>query len=320
MKLIEPSVEILEQSSGLNGIYEQIEIAGRTCYKSEPTYSYFYTGKNPHDGGDITVQVSKEFDGEKAIEYAKKEYLNGNPSYSRKSISAKTFVDRMVASKHYAMLEHGTIYLLMPCTTQFSGSIPFYTENKYTNVVDCKINDEYFYAITTNYRVLVEGENNPFTDVWKDLKELQCEPTTYHEKRITSKFVCDRGVSHEIVRHRVFSFAQESTRYCNYSKDKFGNELTFIKPSTLDNQKTYSFIEFYNILETIEKEYLLFLEEGWKPQEARAILPNCLKTEIVMTGFESDYDHFFELRCAKVAHPDMQVLANKLKALIDEEK
>ena len=70
MKLIEPSVEILEQSSGLNGIYEQIEIAGRTCYKSEPTYSYFYTGKNPHDGGDITVQVSKEFDGEKAIEYA----------------------------------------------------------------------------------------------------------------------------------------------------------------------------------------------------------------------------------------------------------
>ena len=89
MKLIEPSVEILEQSSGLNGIYEQIEIAGRTCYKSEPTYSYFYTGKNPHDGGDITVQVSKEFDGEKAIEYAEKEYLNGNPSYSRRSASAK---------------------------------------------------------------------------------------------------------------------------------------------------------------------------------------------------------------------------------------
>lgn len=307
MKLIEPSVEILEQSSGLNGIYEQIEIAGRTCYKSEPTYSYFYTGKNPHDGGDITVQVSKEFDGEKAIEYAEKEYLNGNPSYSRKSISAKDFVDRMIASKHYAMLEHGTVYLSM--LDDDSQRIIDYTNDQYSRY-NCKNGKCY---ITTNYRVLVEND-------WLDDLQYLCEPTKYHEKRITSKFVCDRGVSHEIVRHRVFSFAQESTRYCNYSKDKFGNELTFIKPSILDNQKTYSFIEFYNILETIEKEYLLFLEEGWKPQEARAILPNCLKTEIVMTGFESDYDHFFELRCAKVAHPDMQVLANKLKELINEKK
>lgn len=319
MKIIEPSIEILEQSSGLNGIYEQIEIAGRTCYKSEPTYSYFYTGKNPHDGGDITVQVSKEFDGEKAIEYAEKEYLNGNPSYSRRSASAKDFVDRMIASKHYTTLEHGTIYLHLNGVSRkcFEADIvKRYEENKYSKVQSKFENGETDYRdwyITTNYRVLVE--NN-----WLDDLQYLCEPTSGHEKRITSKFICDRGVSHEIVRHRVFSFAQESTRYCNYSKDKFGNELTFIKPSTLDNQKTYSFIEFYNILETIEKEYLLFLEEGWKPQEARAILPNCLKTEIVMTGFESDYDHFFELRCAKVAHPDMQVLANKLKELINEKK
>ena len=301
MKLIEPSVEILEQSSGLNGIYEQIEIAGRTCYKSED-------------------KITKT--------------------------SAKDFVDRMIASKHYAMLEHGTVYLLMPCTTQFSGSIPFYTENKYTNVVDCKINDEYFYAITTNYRVLVEGENNPFTDVWKDLKELQCEPTEYHEKRITVKFICDRGVSHELVRHRVFSFAQESTRYCNYSKDKFGNELTFIIPSwfkTLKEASDEILLQTYSkeqvekgmnryyavdncenecIISLLDQEvvYISLIDNGWTPQQARAILPNSLKTEIVMTGFESDWEGFFKLRCDKAAHPDMQVLANKLKGLVNEEK
>lgn len=89
MKVIEPSVEILEQSSELDGIYEQIEIAGRTCYKSEPKYDYFFTGKNPHDGGKIIVQISKEFDGEKAIKHAEKEYVKGNPAYSRKEINEK---------------------------------------------------------------------------------------------------------------------------------------------------------------------------------------------------------------------------------------
>ena len=281
MKLIEPSVEILEQSSGLNGIYEQIEIAGRTCYKSEDKIT---------------------------------------------ETSAKDFVDRMVASKHYAMLEHGTVYLSYridyntnPSSNGYDEDyvrevksfINKYSSNKYSKVNYYKANYANYIAIITNYRVLVE--NN-----WLDDLQYLCEPTKYHEKRITSKFICDRGVSHEIVRHRVFSFAQESTRYCNYSKDKFGNELTFIKPNTLDDQKTYSYIAFYDMLETLEKEYLFFLEEGWKPQEARAILPNCLKTEIVMTGFESDYDHFFELRCAKAAHPDIQVLANKLKELMNE--
>ena len=283
MKLIEPSVEILEQSSGLDGIYKQIEIAGRTCYKSEE---------------NITED------------------------------SAKGFVDRMIKSGHGAMLEHGPVYLSYridynsnPLSNGYDENrerevksfISKYCSNKYSKVNYYNIYYANHIAITTNYRVLVE--NN-----WLDDLQYICEPTEHHEKRITAKFICDRGVSHELVRHRVFSFAQESTRYCNYGKDKFGNELTFIKPSTLDNQKTYSYIEFYNILETIEKEYLLFLEEGWKPQEARAVLPNCLKTEIVMTGFESDWEHFFELRCAKTAHPDMQVLANKLKELVDEKK
>lgn len=108
------------------------------------------------------------------------------------------FIDMLKGVNHGSVLEHGTVYMLMPCTTHFSGSIPFYNNNQYTKVVDCKIGNEYFYAITTNYRVLLDGQNNPFTDVWQDLKELQCEPTEFHEKRVTVRFICDRGVSHKL--------------------------------------------------------------------------------------------------------------------------
>ena len=119
---------------------------------------------------------------------------------------------------------------------------------------------------------------------------------------------------------RVFSFAQESTRYCNYSKDKFGKELTFIKPSWWkeeDNEVATLYIQPWR---NIENCYLTLIENGIKPQDARAILPNALKTEVVMTGFESDWDHFFELRCAKAAHPDMQKLANELKGKFHEKE
>ena len=309
MKLIEPSVEILEQSSGLDGIYKQIEIAGRTCYKSEE---------------NITED------------------------------SAKGFVDRMIKSGHGAMLEHGTVYLTYridynsnPLSNGYDENrerevksfINKYYSNKYSKVNHYNIHYANYIAITTNYRVLVE--NN-----WLDDLQYLCEPTEYHEKRITVKFICDRGVSHELVRHRVFSFAQESTRYCNYSKDKFGNELTFIIPSWFKTLKeasdeillqTYSKEQVekgmnrYYAIDNCENEwiislldqevvYISLIDNGWTPQQARAILPNSLKTEIVMTGFESDWEGFFKLRCDKAAHPDMQVLANKLKGLMNEEK
>ena len=309
MKLIEPSVEILEQSSGLDGIYKQIEIAGRTCYKSEE---------------NITED------------------------------SAKGFVDRMIKSGHGAMLEHGTVYLTYridynsnPLSNGYDENrerevksfINKYYSNKYSKVNHYNIHYANYIAITTNYRVLVE--NN-----WLDDLQYLCEPTEYHEKRITVKFICDRGVSHELVSHRVFSFAQESTRYCNYSKDKFGNELTFIIPSwfktlkeasdeillqTYSKERVEKGMNRYYAIDNCENEwiislldqevvYISLIDNGWTPQQARAILPNSLKTEIVMTGFESDWEGFFKLRCDKAAHPDMQVLANKLKGLMNEEK
>ena len=112
---------------------------------------------------------------------------------------------------------------------------------------------------------------------------------------------------------RVFSFAQESTRFCNYSKGKFGRELTFISPSWWDDANNSVKSLFLDSLSTAEDCYMEMLDNGCKAQEARQVLPNALKTEVVMTGFVSDWKHFFDLRCAKNAHPDMRRLAIPLQ-------
>ena len=280
MKLIKPSYEILEQSSGLEGIYKAIEIAGRTCYKS----------------------LDKITDN-----------------------SAEGFVNRMIASKHYAMLEHGTVYLKVPNKVVDKG---FQSGNNWSTLcgnpyTKC-ISDGNYYYFTTNYRVIIE--NN-----LQEVLEYLCEPTEHHEKRVTVRFTTDRGVSHEFVRHRVFSFAMESTRYCNYSKDKFNNKITFIIPSWMNmeesNVTTDSFgvpvkpseetCDFLSVLGSAEKNYFRLINKGWKPQQARQILPNALKTELVMTGFVSDWEHFFRLRTSIIAetgnpHPDASALADPL--------
>lgn len=292
MKLIDSSVEVIKPTGyTLQDIYKQIELAGRTCYKSEDNMT---------------------------------------------DTSAKGFVDRMITSKHNAMLEHGTVYLHVPINIEVASnyldSFDTYTKMKLvqTHEFDSNGKSLNWWAITTNYRVLVEND-------WLDDLKYLCEPTEYHEKRTTVRFICDRGVSHELVRHRVFSFAQESTRYCNYSKDKFGNELTFIIPSwsNLTDVK-YGKLEDARLIDMkdiskadiiimdgllyAEHFYFKALSKNLKAQEARQLLPNALKTEIVMTGFASDWDHFFELRCAKAAHPDMQKLANELKEQFHEKQ
>lgn len=140
------------------------------------------------------------------------------------------------------------------------------------------------------------------------------ESVIEHEK-ITVRLVCDRGVTHEIVRHRVASYSQESTRYCNYSNDKFGSQLTFIKPcfwdeNTEDGAKKMKIWE--KAMLEIEKEYFELLEMGAKPEEARSILPNSLKTEIIVTMNLREWRHFFKLRADKAAHPQMREIAYML--------
>ena len=301
MRLIKPSFEIKEQESGLSGIYKQIEWAGRHCYKS-------------------LDKITEN--------------------------SAKEFVDRMIKSGHGAMLEHGTVYLSLDMTSR--EQYFKYCYNKFSKA-NSTGNAEYSTwrgFVTTNLRVLVEND-------WLEDLQYISEPTEYHEKRHTVKFTCDRGVSHEFVRHRVFSFAQESTRYCNYSKDKFGNEITCILPPWLSENdlpkgfgytsddwgslicefyyeatekgKSEGFIiepvrNFVFALQTSEQLYFSLLKEGWKAQEARSVLPNALKTELVMTGFESDWKHFFDLRCPGSAHPQARELAIPLQEKFKELK
>ena len=183
--------------------------------------------------------------------------------------------------------------------------------------------DKYAY-ITMNYRHIIEN------DWLGDLKYL-CAPTEYHEKRVTVHLILDRGVAMEFIRHRRFSFSMESTRYCNYSKDKFGKELTFIKPcwskatlgdyGTLREPLEIQFdeydedvfeMEFINELINTEFRYMNIIDAGYTPQQARAILPNALKTELVMTGFVDDWKKFFELRDSNKAHPQARELASPL--------
>lgn len=304
MKLIKPYFEILEQKPRniiipsdmeigpkmarqelIDTVYRQIEIAGRTCYKSED-------------------KITQD--------------------------SAKKFVERMVKSGHGAMLEHGTVYLFL---TMSSRQQYFkYCSNPYSvaNSTGEAEKGTWNGFVTTNYRVLVENG-------WLDDLEYICNPGKEHEKRITVRFVCDRGVSHEFVRHRVFSFAQESTRYCNYSKDKFGSEITFIIPCWmsdfhLGNQYSKDIVEEYRNFENwadnpetsellflyslavSEQNYLNLLSNGWKPQQARAVLPNSLKTELIMTGTLTQWEGFFKLRDAESAHPQARELAEPLHA------
>lgn len=286
MKLIKPSYEIWQQPSGLEGIYKQTERVGRICYKSED-------------------KITED--------------------------SAKPFVDRLIKSGHGSVLEHGTVYLTIPFEYVnmsekldipiVSDVVEKYKGNPYTKWY---LRDDGFSQlafITTNMRVLVE--NN-----WLDDLQYLYKPTEFHEKRVTVHFICDRGILAEFTRHRVFSFSAESTRYCNYSKDRFGNELTFIIPCWLDYEeqqftdKDDSSIRtdlsehefFIDLLLEAENTYNYLVKYcEWKPQQARAVLPNALKTELVMTGFVSDWKHFFELRCSVNAHPQARELAIPLK-------
>lgn len=297
MKLIESKAEYIPQATVpsasaeelLKGIYKQIELAGRTCYKSE---------------NKIT------------------------------ETSAKGFVDRMIASKHTAMLEHGTVYLAIPITEwpSYEDYSQGYLFNPYSKVNDSLVDWESWEGIvyiTTNYRVLIEKG-------WLDDLKFLSPPTEFHEKRYTMGFTCSRAISHELVRSRTMSFAQESQRYINYSKERHGGEITFIIPSWLPEigeSRVNTMLEEINVREDIEDDkkswvascllgacmdaermYFEALENGATPQQARDVLPNATKTELIMTGFASDWRHVFDLRLFEktgAVHPDMLDLMQK---------
>ena len=133
---------------------------------------------------------------------------------------------------------------------------------------------------------------------------------------ISVRVICDRGVSHEWVRHRIASYSQESTRYCNYNSEKFGGGIAFIRPYFADNERLFEIWKAE--MESAEKAYMDMLANGAKPEDARSVLPNSLKTEFICTMNLREWRHFFALRCAKAAHPAMREIAVPLQEAFRE--
>ena len=291
MRLIKPKVEIINQEPGVEGLFKHMELCARTCYKSED-------------------KITED--------------------------SARKFIDNVIVARgHTAMLEHGTVYLRIP-EKSVDGQYVYPAKGKYIaqkySIANSRLegiaNNQYLvFYVTTNYRVLLQNG-------WLDDLQYLCEPTEYHTKRITVRFVCDMGVAREFCRHRVFSFAQESTRYCNYSKAKFGKELNCIIPCWYKNMfegnsynielcHTYDLTISEGLSRTeaawiqamceAESTYFGLLTEGEPAQQARNVLPLALKTELIMTGTDEQWAGFFNLRCARDAHPQARELAIELR-------
>lgn len=301
MKIIKPNAILLQQPKDTKELYQFIEKIGRTCYKSE---------------NNITED------------------------------SAERFVNRLAENKHYAMLEHGMIYIkgdyILKDNTINKLNFP-----KFINISNSLISGsvrsflELFSNSNSDADILVLALNKVLSDKYPLIfNKITCPLTkkkiheadlfifhyklsvinydtllnTYSDNVLykhlvhTVVFTCDRGVSHELVRHRPCSFAQESTRYCNYSLGKFDNNLTFIKPLFFE-EDSYLYDKWETQMKSSEDAYLDMIAAGAKPQEARSILPNSLKTEIVVTANEEEWQHILNLRLKGTTgspHPQMK--------------
>lgn len=319
MRLLNQACEALIQkysdnpSEYINLMYQHIERCGRTCYRSSDK---------------ITEN------------------------------SAKPFVERMIKSNHTAMLEHGTVYLTRRLRTDdIEGKrwVSKYFLNKYSRHKSNLIESDYVpldkqrigesvqgvfdIYITTNLRVIVENH-------WEDDLKYVCEPTGYHEKRYTLLCTTALHCYKDLTRHRTMSFAIESTRYCNYSKDKFGGELSFIIPTWceipagdypchFDDEANFilegtSFGElgirgankiFMLHCGLAEHDYKTLIEYEWQAQQAAEVLPQCIKGDMIITGFEDDWKHLLDLRyygTTGAPHPMVKELAALMKEELEK--
>ena len=315
MRILKPKFEILEQAPLLEGVLQQIKIAGQTCYDSE-------SKRTPEE-----------------------------------------FAEMLIKSGHGAMLEHGTVYITLNitkenCTTTVPEdkyhieeyAAPYnwtdvvgyivdkYKENKFSFVHHVQHGTAnapvHSYYITTNYRVIIENG-------WQDDLQYITYPTEYHEKRVTVRFTTQIAISREYNRHRVDSIAEQSTRYCNYSKDKYDGQVAVVCPTWIKEiigeetkelkadlramcQEIYLGEDYdeWNALRywlfgnlAAEYSYLNMLRLGRTAQEARTVLALDTRTELVHTAFISDWKHFFDLRALGTTgkpHPDAKILAEPL--------
>lgn len=294
MRLVKSSAEVIKTIG--ESPFEVIERAGRTCYKSN---------------SDMTHETGV------------------------------AFFKQLVDAGHHAMLEHATFLFLVPHTSSryynnlnpnhpflrstsvdnrliVSANLRAIKEGEYTELqmvlIDTKNYPElnYYFGLSDSCdkKSEVTLVKNPTKDFFKELSKQEIDAHVY----TTIHFVTDRGVSHEMVRHRIASFAQESTRYCNYSKEKFGGEITFNTPAGFESLNDDSKEIYLNSLKHSEEQYFKLLERGNTPQFARGVLPTDTKTEVIMTANHAEWTHFFNLRYFGLTgkpHPNMLEVAKK---------
>lgn len=300
MRLINQSVEEWYCGYTLPEIWAHIARCARVCYQSTPRSN-----------------------GETEEEFVKRVILRG---YSLEDIGKSR---ELQLKLHLSVLEHGTVYLDIPNNVRTLEFLDFFrNNNKYSKTYQHGNLRRNSVAVTTNMRVIVENNLMPCLT-------YLCAPTAYHSLRTTCSIITDIGVARELARHRTHSISEESTRYCNYSKDKFGNELTFIKHCWLDDEKLKLYGDYHTVirdkspesifianLNNVEKDYVDLIKLGWTPQQARQILPLSTKVQTIHTAFESDWAEFISLRadaCSGSVHPNMKVIANKIRCLMSKE-
>ena len=291
MKLVQSNAELIQETNP----YKLVELVGRTCYKSEDKIT--------------------------------------DDSYTK-------FVQNLIVRKHYAMLEHGRVtFVVRDLDPYLLVGVPGVHIARDSGYLDCKA-----YVISVSLSHLYNEKwtwLKPWFDVMRKIAEdvylygnsssctfrnvtlIACNDSESYVDEVvlsapnefkyrTIKFVCDRGVSHELVRHRC-AVAQSSTRYCNYSKDKFGNEVTFVEPRDYEFWAQEDKQHFEKFLKSCEDEYMYMIKErAFTPQQARAVLPNALQTEVILTMNLDQWEHFFNLRLfgeTGAPHPDMKRVA-----------
>lgn len=315
MRILTSNAELVQQEPGLVGAYKQIEKVGRACWASE-------------------------------------NYITEH--------SNQIFVEGLMKREHNAPLEHGTIYLIYiigspiydPYYMVHTDDVQFFKKNPYSKVIEkhfdvaaqakdsewmyefvAQYGPSTAYFITTNLRVIVENFDEKTRE--RVLDNFVMNPYPEHEKRITVHFTCQRAISAEFNRHRKNSMMERSSRYCNFSNDKFGNEIGIVKPDWViddvpdldfmgyieslynygnDEWSKFDYWVFANL--TCEWSYMNLIKLGAKPEEARDILPMDLQTELYHTAFISDWEHFFKLRAwiskGNKPHPEAMKLARQV--------
>ena len=319
MKFVESSFNYEPQQPGNIGMYKMIEKAARICYKTE----------------DLITEDSYD----------------------------KIINKILIPKGHTSPLEFGTCYLfrsfnLSKISQEEIDWIEKYENDRYTRVEEITVGEELSVYITTTFRTILQGDyknpieaiKNKFNKDWKDDLKYWSEPTEFHHKRYCYKFVMDRIGSQSVERHRGnfgISFAQESTRYINYNRDKFEHEITICLPSKfyqlidewsestdsltgesyswlkdasikdkINFLRTHSrdWVAYEDCLKNSEHEYMYLVgEEKWKPEEARDVLPTCIKTEFMMCAYPEDWEMFLFRRTDSHAHPQIQRITKELE-------